>query len=100
MARHSGAAAANYVINYVNGTLTVAPAPQLCSSCVSINGNSQFVMSWPTLTNQTYQIECATNLAAPTWAPCGGPMVGTGATMVITNSMYGTPQCFFRLKLQ
>ncbi|HKW29171.1 MAG TPA: MBG domain-containing protein [Verrucomicrobiae bacterium] len=96
----SGAAAANYAINYATGTLTVAPAPQLCSSCVSMNGNSQFVMSWPTLTNQTYQIECATNLAAPTWKPCGGPMVGTGTTMVLTNNMYGTPQCFFRLKLQ
>ncbi len=83
-----------------SATLTVVPAPQLCSSCVSINGNSQFVMSWTTLTNQTYQIECATNLLAPTWTPCGGPMVGTGATMVITNNMYGTPQCFFRLKLQ
>jgi len=80
--------------------LTVAPAPQLCSSCVNANGNNQFIMSWPTITNQTYQLECTTNLSSPNWTPCTGTLVGTGATIIVTNNMGTTPQCFFRLKMQ
>jgi hypothetical protein len=96
----SDAVDGNYAMSYVDGTLSVAPAPQLCSSCVSLNGNNQFIVSWPTLTNQIYQLECTTNIVAPTWTPCGGPMVGNGAPLVISNYMGAMPQCFFRVKLQ
>jgi hypothetical protein len=96
----SGAAAANYTVSYDNGTLTVVQAPQLSYACINVSGTNQFVVSWSTITNQTYQLEWTTNLAAPTWAPAGGSLPGTGAMMAVTNSMTATPQCFFRLELQ
>jgi len=98
----SGAAAANYAVNYDNGTLTVTVAPVVQLSCASVNvsGTSQFVVSWSTTTNQTYQLEYTTNLAAQAWTTVGGLLSGTGATLAVTNSMSGTPQGFFRLELQ
>src|SRR5262249_54415008 len=53
----SGAAAANYTVAYVNGTLQVLSAPQLSCATINVSGTKQFVVSWPTLTGQTYQLE-------------------------------------------
>jgi hypothetical protein len=98
----SGAAAANYAVNYNGGTLTVGVAPVVQLSCarVNVSGTSQFVVSWLTSTNQNYQLECTTNLAAPAWAPVGSSLPGTGAALAVTNGMGATPQCFFRVELQ
>jgi MBG domain/MBG domain (YGX type)/Immunoglobulin I-set domain len=96
----SGAAAVNYTMNYADGTLTVVQAPQLSCVKVNVGGTDQFVVSWSTVTNQTYQLESTTNLSAPSWTPVGSSLPGTGATLTVTNSMSSTPQCFFRLKLQ
>jgi len=98
----SGAAAANYAVNYNGGTLTVAMAPVVQLSCarVNVSGTTQFAVSWMTSTNQNYQLECTTNLAAPAWTPVGSSLPGTGVTMAVTNGMGATPQCFFRVELQ
>jgi hypothetical protein len=96
----SGTSAANYTVNYVNGTLTVLQAAQLSCAKVNVSGTNQFVVSWLTITNQNYQLEYTTNLAAPTWTPMSSPLPGTGGMMAVTNSMSATPQCFFRLLVQ
>ncbi len=96
----SGAGAANYTVAYADGTLTVIQALQLSCARVNVGGNNQFVVSWSSVTNQTYQLEFATNLAAPAWTPMGSPLPGTGAVLAVTNNMNGTPQCFFRVELQ
>jgi len=98
----SGAAAANYAVNYNGGMLTVAMAPVVQLSCarVNVSGTTQFAVSWMTSTNQNYQLECTTNLAAPAWTPVGSSLPGTGVTMAVTNGMGATPQCFFRVELQ
>ena len=96
----SGASALNYTINYASGTLTVFPTLQLSCASINVNGASQCVVSWPTVTNQTYQLECTTNLAVPAWTPLGSPLTGTGDMMAVTNSTSATPQCFFRLLAQ
>ena len=98
----SGAAAANYAVTYNSGTLTVAMAPVVQLSCarVNVNGTNQFVVSWMTSTNQNYQLECTTNLAAPAWTPVDSSLPGTGVMMAVTNGMGATPQCFFRVELQ
>ena len=98
----SGAAAANYAVNYNGGTLTVAMAQVVQLSCarVNVSGTTQFAVSWMTSTNQNYQLECTTNLAAPAWTPVGSSLPGTGVTMAVTNGMGATPQCFFRVELQ
>ncbi len=96
----SGAAAPNYAVNYSTGTLTVLDSPQLSCATVNVTGTNQFVVSWLSVTNQNYQLEYTTNLAAPAWAPVSSPISGTGALMAVTNSMSTAPQCFFRLELQ
>jgi hypothetical protein len=96
----SSAAAVNYTMNYVNGTLVVAQAPQLSCASVPVNGTSQFIVSWSSVTGQNYQLECITNLATPTWTPVGNLLPGTGTTITVTNDMSGSPQGFFRLKVQ
>jgi hypothetical protein len=98
----SGAAAPNYAVTYNGGTLTVAMAPVVQLSCarVNVSGTNQFVVSWMTSTNQNYQLECTTNLAAPAWTPVDSSLPGTGVTMTVTNTMGTAPQCFFRVELQ
>ena len=96
----SDAAAANYTIQYVDGILQVIASPQLTGANVSVNGKQQFVVSWQTFTNQTYQLECTVNLTGATWAPVGGPVAGTGTMVSVTNSISVSPQCFFRVQVQ
>ncbi|MFZ0827580.1 MAG: MBG domain-containing protein [Verrucomicrobiia bacterium] len=96
----SGAGAANYTIQYVSGSLKVIAAPQLTGATVNVNGTQQFVVSWQTFSNQTYQLECSTNLPVATWAPVGGSVAGTGTMVSVTNSVSGTPHCFFRVQVQ
>jgi hypothetical protein len=85
--------ATNYIFIFVNGTLTVV-APQL--NGVVLNGN-QFIFSWPTITNQTYQLQYTTNLTTSAWTPLGSPMIGTGNPIIVTNLIGASPQSFFRL---
>jgi hypothetical protein len=95
----SGAAAANYTIQYVNGTLQVISAPQLAGAKVSVNGTEQFIVSYPTIAGQTYQLEYTTNLSTAQWTSLGTPFAGTDGIVAVTNSMSITPQCFFRVEV-
>ena len=95
-----GAAAANYTIQFVNGTLQVISAPELASASTSVNGKQQFIVSWQTVTNQTYQLEYTADLGTGTWTPLGTPFAGTDGIVAVTNSMSVTPNCFFRLEVQ
>ena len=93
-----GAAAPNYAINYVSGKLIVDPPLQLSAACASVSGNNQFIVSWPTVVGQTYQLEYTTDLGAK-WTPLGTPLAGTDGIVAVTNSMSVTPQCFFRVEV-
>jgi MBG domain-containing protein/YDG domain-containing protein/immunoglobulin I-set domain protein len=95
----SGVAAANYVINYVNGTLTVFPMLQLSSATANVNGTRQFIVSWPTILGQSYQLEYTASLPAASWTPLNSPVIGTGLLMAVTNSVDTAPQCFFRVMM-
>jgi hypothetical protein len=91
----SGAAATNYAISYVNGTLTIVPLPEVGNA--NWDGN-QFVFTFPSLAGQTYQVEYNTNLTDSTWIPIGDPISGTGAQISMTNSIT-EPQMYFRLHI-
>ncbi len=86
----------NYGFTFVNGMLTVLASPVLSGVPLS---PSQFALTWPTITNQTYQLEYATNLAAATWTPLGTPVVGSGNPVIVTNGLDALPQRFFRLRI-
>ncbi|HEV2319471.1 MAG TPA: MBG domain-containing protein [Verrucomicrobiae bacterium] len=88
--------ATNYSFAFVNGTLTVIDLPKL--SVLALSG-SQGIFSWPTITNQTYQLETTTNFSADDWSPVGDPIMGTGSPIILTNSLDAVPQQFFRLSI-
>jgi hypothetical protein len=87
--------ATNYNFTFVNGILTVI-APQL--SIVRLN-SAQVTLTWATIASQTYQLEYNTNLNTATWIPLGGPKVGTGNPIIITNGLGVSPQRYFRLSI-
>ena len=87
----SGAVAPNYTISYNSGTLTVVALPQLTTLKISAN---QFIFSFPTISNQLYQVEYKDNLAAPTWTLSGSPLPGTGGSIIATNAITGQQRFF------
>jgi hypothetical protein len=96
-----GAAATNYTIHFVDGTLRVISAPQLAIASISVNGTEQYVVSWQTVTNQTYQLEYTADLNSPeNWKPLGTPFAGTDGIVAVTNAMNVMPNCFFRVEVQ
>ena len=94
-----GAAAANYIIRYVDGILRVISAPEMAIANVSLDGTQQSVVSYPTISGQTYQLEYTTNLAKVNWTALGTPFAGTDGIAAVTNSI-DSPQCFFRIMVQ
>jgi hypothetical protein len=96
----SGAATANYTISYVSGTLTVNAAPPLEGTSAIVDGNSLFIVSWPTVSGHTYQLEYSDNLADVTWNPAGNPVVGTDAMVFVTNNVSASMHRFFRVEVQ
>ncbi|HEV2329117.1 MAG TPA: YDG domain-containing protein [Verrucomicrobiae bacterium] len=87
--------ATNYSFNFVNGTLTVVAQPDL--SIVTLGG-SLLVLTWPTITDQNYQLQSTTNLNAPVWTDSGVTIAGTGNSVTVTNAIGASPQ-FFRLSI-
>ena len=84
----------NYSDAFVNGTLTVWGQPEL-----SLTGlGNRYVLTFPTLIGQMYQVESKTNLAAAGWLPVGGQTAGTGGMMNVTNNVTA-PQSFFELQI-
>jgi rhamnogalacturonyl hydrolase YesR len=92
----SGAAAANYSIGYVAGTLTVVGRPDLTGIR---DGEEQYTLSWPTLAGQNYQVEYKDNLDDATWSPLTVPLAGTGNLLNVIDYEGNTPHRFYRLKL-
>jgi regulation of enolase protein 1 (concanavalin A-like superfamily) len=60
---------------------------------------TNFVMSWPTISGQLYQIEYKDDLNASVWNALGSPVTGTGATLSVTNDVTQSAQRFYRLKI-
>lgn len=77
----------------------VPAAPLLSCACAYAHGANQFVVSWRSVANQSYQLLCKTNLVGGIWTPVGAALTGTGGTMSVTNNMSNMPKCYFRLEL-
>jgi hypothetical protein len=60
---------------------------------------TNIVLSWPAAAGQIYQVEYKNDLNATTWTTLGSPITGTGAPLVITNDLTGSPQRFYRIRL-
>jgi hypothetical protein len=83
----------NYSDIFVDGTLTVLGAPELTLTVLG----SQYVLSFPSVSGQIYQLQSKTNLALAAWSSLGGTINGTGGTVNVTNTIV-VPQSFFQLQ--
>ena len=75
--------------------LTVVAPPRL-----SIQGavaGADVELSWPSDTNQLYQVQWTGALGANPWFSLGAPVLGTGTTILVTNAIEGNPQRFYRV---
>lgn len=81
-------------------TVTTVAAPHLGCACFHTSKTHQVVISWLSVSNQTYQLQSTTNLFGGVWTSSGSSVTGTGGTLSVTNNMTGIPKCFFRMASQ
>ena len=60
---------------------------------------TNLIFDWSGVAGQIYQLEYKANLTNSAWAPLGSPVIGTGATLPLTNALGNAGQSFFRLRL-
>ena len=96
----SGASAANYSIQYVNGNLRVILNTTLSLAQITINGQGQCVVSWSAISGQTYQLQYEDSLSTNTWAPVGALNPGLDGIMTITNNLSNSNTRFYRVRVE
>jgi hypothetical protein len=71
-------------------------SPQL-----SVHGleGTNFVLTWPTIDGERYEVESTTNLSGGNWLAVGAVMTGTGGPLSITNAAGASPQSFLRIRV-
>jgi len=72
------------------------PYKPVSLSAEAIDGN--LVISWPTQSGLTYQVEYTDDLASRVWSPLSAPILGTGVPILVTNSLALSTQRYFRVK--
>ena len=78
------------------GFFMLAPTvPDLILKAVVTGGN--IVISFPTLTGVSYQVQHKNGVTDATWTPVGNPIPGNGTVQSFTNSAAG-PSGFFRVQ--
>jgi hypothetical protein len=75
-------------------SITAIVPPAFASAAVS-NGAVKF--NETVMAGFSYQLQYATNLAAPLWADIGNAIVATNSALVVTDSVIVSPQRFYRI---
>ena len=70
--------------------------PPIVPAFTASNGLYQF--TWSAVSNQTYQLQCATNLAAPIWLDLGSPITATSNSVFTTDAIGTNSQRFYRIR--
>jgi hypothetical protein len=71
--------------------------PPLTPAFTASNGLCTF--TWSAVSNLTYQLQCATNLAAPHWTDLGSPITATNNSVSATDAVGADGQRFYRVRL-
>jgi trimeric autotransporter adhesin len=61
--------------------------------------NSVCTFTWSAVSNQTYQLQSATNLVAPNWTDLGIPITATNNSVSATDAVGSDGQRFYRVRL-
>jgi hypothetical protein len=72
-----------------------APPPRL--SIQQAAAEAAVELSWPSITNQLYQLQWSPALETNQWFSLIAPVAGTGGVIVVTNAMETNPQRFYRV---
>ncbi len=73
------------------------PSPQLSGFVPQAGGTFTFQAS--TIPGRTYRVEFKDQLDAPTWTILGTDLTATGSQIVVTGSLVGTAQRYYRVML-
>jgi Pro-kumamolisin, activation domain/Viral BACON domain len=80
--------------------VSVTPAPTPHVLAATVLNPAAFHFTFSATAGATYQVQCATNLAAPVWQNLGGPVVAGGDTLTLSDTNTANfPQKFYRLQL-
>jgi len=77
-------------------SLTPFNSPTLQLS-LGTNASAQF--SWNAVSNLSYQVQCATNLAAPTWQTLTSMIAPTNCLMTFTDTPVQSAEKFYRMRV-
>jgi hypothetical protein len=77
-------------------SVTAIKPPAFASAAAT---NGVLLFHWSAMPGFSYQLQYATNLAAPLWINSGGPMVATNGAVAATNALSADPQGFYRVVL-
>jgi hypothetical protein len=80
-----------------SNSLGPPPSPQLGAFVVQAGGTFAFQAS--SIPGRTYRVEFKDLLNAPTWTALGADITATGSQIVVTGTLVGTPQRFYRVML-
>ena len=96
--------------NYYSVIVT-GPSASVTSCVVAVNvqlppitptftaSNGVYTFTWSAVSNFTYQLQSATNLAAPGWIDLGSPITATNGSVSVTNVIGPDEQRFYRVRL-
>ncbi len=78
---------------------TPPPLTAIIDRAIAPGQTPSFTITVATVAGVGYQVEYKQDLGHPLWQPWGGPHVGTGAPLVVTNTLDPTTNHFFRVRL-
>jgi uncharacterized repeat protein (TIGR03803 family) len=58
---------------------------------------STLAITWTSVSGQTYQVQCSSNIFSASWQPLGSPVIATNGTMTILDSIGSAQQKFYRV---
>jgi trimeric autotransporter adhesin len=101
----SPADAGNYsvIVTSASGSVTSSVVavklqlPPITPTFMASNGLCAF--TWSAVSNQTYQLQCATNLISPSWIDLGSPITATNNSVSATDVIGVGGQRFYRVRL-
>jgi len=91
--------------------IVTGPSGSVTSSVVSVilqlppitpvftASNSIYTLTWGAVSNLTYQLQSATNLAASIWIDVGSPITATNDSISVIDAAISTGQRFYRVRL-
>jgi hypothetical protein len=89
----------NYTVTVTSGTLTVTGAPPAPIVSIRPVGNTSMVITWPSISNSVYRVQCRANLASTNWINLAPDVTATASTASFTDSLNGAPQRYYRVVL-